>query len=233
MRSRAIEELKRELKLTSEQREVLVGLLLGDGCLESQNGGRTYRLKIEQSKAHEAYVTALYGLFERWTLSPPRVRVVNSRGHISENIAFGTVSHVDLRFYANQFYLERKKCVPLMIGELLTPRGLAFWFMDDGSIKSKESKGVILNTQGFADECVLRLIRVLQEKFGLQCWKREQKDGGQIYISGHSFEKFVEIVDPYMVPEMRYKIPPPRCNTIAQMVTEAFKGSLKTVGNRL
>ena len=233
MRSKAIEEMKRELHLSLEQREVLVGLLLGDGCLETRNKGRTYRLKIEQSKAHETYVLLLYGLFAEWTLSPPRVRVVNSRGHVSENIAFGTVSHQALSFYGHQFYLEGVKRVPDLIGQWLTPRGLASWFMDDGSIKSKESKGLILNTQGFADECVLRLIEVLQLKFGLQCWKRRQKDGDQIYISGHSFEKFVALVDPYIIPEMRYKIPPPRCNIIAQMVTEAFKGSLKTVGNRL
>ena len=46
--SRDIEEYKQHLKLTRTQREVLVGLLLGDGHLETQNGGRTYRLKIEQ-----------------------------------------------------------------------------------------------------------------------------------------------------------------------------------------
>lgn len=152
MRSKAIEELKRELKLSLEQREVLVGLLLGDGCLETRNGGHTYRLKIEQSKAHESYVLLLHSLFAEWTLSPPRVRVVNSRGHISENIAFGTVSHQGLSFYGDQFYLDGVKRVPKTIDQLLTPRGLAFWFMDDGSIKSKESKGLILNTQGFADE---------------------------------------------------------------------------------
>lgn len=210
MRSRAIEELKRKLKLSLEQREILVGLLLGDGCLETQNGGRTYRLKIEQSIAHGEYVRKLHSLFTGWVLSPPRIRQVNSRGHFSENLVFQTVSHPEFCFYANQFYLERKKRVPVLTEPMLTPRGLAFWFMDDGSIKSKESKGILLNTQGFSESCVQRLIQVLQGKFDLQCQKREQKDGFQIYISGQSFEKFVELVDPYIISEMRYKIPPPR-----------------------
>jgi hypothetical protein len=56
MRSNAIENLKKTLELNELQREVLFGLLLGDACLETQNRGRTYRLKVEQSAQHEAYV---------------------------------------------------------------------------------------------------------------------------------------------------------------------------------
>jgi hypothetical protein len=36
MRSQAIETYKKTLLLSQEQREILVGLLLGDACLESQ-----------------------------------------------------------------------------------------------------------------------------------------------------------------------------------------------------
>src|SRR5437870_12601736 len=41
VRSRAIEAYKATLQLSDVQREVLVGLVLGDGCLETQNGGRS------------------------------------------------------------------------------------------------------------------------------------------------------------------------------------------------
>lgn len=82
--------------------------------------------------------------------------------------------------------------------------------MDDGSIKSKESKGIILNTQGFYLADVERLILVLQTRFGLQAQVRKQKEGCQIYVSGHSYEKFVELIEPYVIEEMRYKIPPAR-----------------------
>ncbi len=42
-----------------------------------------------------------------------------------------------------------KKQVPKDLEFMLTAVGLAYWYMDDGGIKSKESKGVFLNTQGF------------------------------------------------------------------------------------
>src|SRR6266487_4016314 len=93
VRSKTIEEYKQQLKLTDQQQEILIGLLLGDGCLETANGGRTYRLKVEQSSSHQAYVQHLYEAFKEWVLTPPRPRQVDSRGYMSENWLFQTVSH--------------------------------------------------------------------------------------------------------------------------------------------
>lgn len=210
MYSRMIEERKQKLSLAPEQQEILFGLLLGDACLETQNKGQTYRLKIEQSRSHQAYIEHLYGLFADWVLTPPRIRQVVSVGHQSENVAFQTISHSAFRFYAHQFYADGKKRVPKLIHRWLTPQGLAYWFMDDGSIKSKQSKAVILNTQGFNRSEVETLTQVLQQLFGLQASVRNQKDGCQIYISGNSYERFAELISPYLIAEMQYKLPLPR-----------------------
>lgn len=72
VRSRDIEQYKMTLSFTSEQREVLVGLLLGDAHLEARKGGQIYRLKIEQSDAHRGYVEHLYHVFRSWVLTPPQ-----------------------------------------------------------------------------------------------------------------------------------------------------------------
>jgi LAGLIDADG DNA endonuclease family len=208
MRSRAIEDYKKSLELSSVQREVVVGILLGDACLETQNGGRTYRLKIEQCARQEAYVVHLYSLFREWVLTPPGVRTKRaSNGSVSSNIAFQTVSHSAFRFYAQQFYADGRKQVPELLHHWLTPRGLSYWFMDDGSLKSSQSKGVILNTHCFERQEVDRLARTLQDRFGLEVKPRRQPDGAQLYVSGRSFETFSAIIDPFVVPEMRYKLP--------------------------
>jgi hypothetical protein len=129
--------------------------------------------------------------------------------------AFSTVSHDSFRFYGKAFYREGRKVVPKGIGRLLTAKGLAFWYMDDGSIKSRQSKGVLFNTQGFALPEVERLCDVLSSKFGLKAIPRcQQSKTGvlcyQIYVSGHSYERLRELVLPHMIPEMLYKFPPPR-----------------------
>ena len=210
MRSKALETYKRKLKLSQSQREVLIGLMLGDGHLETQNGGRTYRLKIMQSTAHIAYVNHLYQLFSDWVRTPPQPKVVHSRGHKSENWWFNTLSHAAFRFFAQQFYTEGRKVVPQLIHRWLTPKALAYWYMDDGSIKSSQSKGVVFNTQGYSLAEVRRLSKVLEDRFGLQAKPRKQKSGHQIYISGRSYELFRGLVEPHMLSEMMYKIPPAR-----------------------
>jgi len=203
MNSRKIETMKASLKLSDTQCETLIGLLLGDAHLETQNYGRTYRLKFEYSSEQYEYAKHLYELFKDWVLTQPQLKQDISHN----NIWFQTVSHPAFRFYAQQFYTERKKCVPKIIHKLLTARSIAYWFMDDGSIKSRDSKGILFNTHCFLRSDVKRLINVLRLQFALLAKERKQKDGWQIYISGKSYERFREIVDPYILLSMRYKIP--------------------------
>lgn len=212
MRSRQIEAYKQQLALTDLQREILVGLLLGDACLETQNRGRTYRLKIEHSIAQAQYVQHLYEVFREWVLHEPQIKLTQIAGKTYQKLWFNTVSHGAFRFYAHQFYRNGTKVVPKLIHRFLTARGLAYWFMDDGSIKSQQSKGVLFNTQGFSEQDVAKLVRVLQEKFGLEAKRRRQREGQQVYISGRSYERFRALVEPYLIPQMRYKLPPERSN---------------------
>ena len=203
MHSRAIEERKSGLKLTDVQRDTLVGLLLGDAHLETQNRGRTYRVKFEYGAKQALYAEHLYGIFKEWILTPPQAKVDSTHN----NVWFQTVSHEAFRFYAHQFTDGGRKCVPKLIHHYMTARSIAYWFMDDGSVKSRESKGVLFNTQGFVKNDVERLIDALRSRFGLEAALRGQKDGIQIYVSGKSYERFREIVDEFVLPSMRYKIP--------------------------
>ncbi len=182
MRSRAIEAYKTTLRVSDVQREIVVGVLLGDAHLETQNGGLSYRLKIEQGHRHAEYVRHLYSELREWVLTPPKQKMGRTKGVITLNLAFQTVSHEELASYGSSFYRARRKVVPERIREITTARTLAYWFMDDGSID-------------------------VLEGFGLEAWERRQSDGLQIYVSGDSYERFTELVDPYVIEAMRYKVP--------------------------
>jgi hypothetical protein len=208
MYSREIESRKENLKLLGEQREVLVGVILGDGHLETQNKGRTYRLKIEQSIKHKDYVEHLYQIFRDWVNTPPKARLRTGKGGTeNEMIGFQTYSHSTFRFYAQQFYPDGKKRIPKLINKWLTPKVLAYWFMDDGSLKWRLSRSVILNTQGYRQDEVKKLVLLLKAKFGLEAGIRKQQEGFQVCIHGQSLEEFVKLVGPYLLKEMWYKIP--------------------------
>ena len=218
MRSNDIEKYKLSLKLNAEQHEVLVGILLGDAMLETQNRGMTYRVKVEHGVSQKAYTEHLYGILKDWVLTQPKIRQVTlSNGKTYGKVTFSTLSHGAFRFYAHQFYPCGKKTVPELIERWLTPRAVAYWFMDDGSVKSKESKGVIFNTQGYRKEDVGRLACILRKKFNLDAKPRRQKEGYQIYISGKSYENFKNLVSSHMLEEMKYKIPEARRTYLPKM----------------
>ncbi len=79
--------------------------------------------------------------------------------------------------------------------------------MDDGSTKSKESNGRILCTHAFSQTEVLLLCDVLKKKFFLEASLRKQKDGLEIYISGHSGARLRNLIEQYIISSMRYKLP--------------------------
>lgn len=63
------------------------------------------------------------------------------------------------------FYLSNVKIVPHNIYELLTPKGLAFWIMDDGN---KQGAGLHISIYAFNNEDVDKLMFTL-DKFNLKC----------------------------------------------------------------
>ena len=191
--------------MKEETRSILVGTLLGDGHLETQNNGRTYRLKIEHSIKQKEYTDWLYQNFKNWSKQIPKEKTKVVKGRTYTNYWFSTESIGDFRFYGQQFYDENhKKVVPRIIKKLLTPLALAVWFMDDGSSKSKQHKALILNTQCFGKSELELLIEALLEKFGVEAKLRPQKEGFQLIISQPA--RFIELIRPYLRKEFDYKL---------------------------
>jgi hypothetical protein len=79
--------------------------------------------------------------------------------------------------------MENRLCasaiVPPFIGEYLTPFGLAFWIMDDGS--RQKGQGVYISTHSFCYQDVKILANLLTELYGLKtsvmAWLRRPKTG--------------------------------------------------------
>lgn len=99
------------------------------------------------------------------------------------------------------------KILPLNIGELLTPIGLALWIQDDGY---RSGNGLVLCTECFTLAEVELLISVLRDNFGLTSNIHERKQKGKhigwrIYIRTENRDKLISLVKPYFVPSMLYK----------------------------
>ncbi|MBI3384676.1 hypothetical protein HY030_00605 [Candidatus Gottesmanbacteria bacterium] len=206
MRQRALEEYKKTLKFSVFQKKVLVGLLLGDGHIEVSPNKKSARLKVEYSVKNSDYVDFLYQAFKNLVRMIPRKRTIKSFGGIFERIGFTTLSLPDFKSFRDLFYRGKRKVVPSNINELLSDTGLAIWFMDDGSYKSKECKGKLICTHNFSREEINLLCQILKEKFGLEGNPRRQVDGIEIYIHASSFNRLKKLISPYLVSSFKYKL---------------------------
>jgi len=206
MNLKVVRSLAESIRLTDQQREIIVGLLLGDGHLETQNSGRTFRLKVEHSIRQKDYVDWLYQQLSNMVLTKPQLKLQTVAGKVHEKYWFSTFSAGTLRFYGQQFYTDHQKIVPKMIVKLVSPLSLAVWFMDDGSLKSRFHRARIINTHCFDELSLQRLQDMLQQKFHVHTTLRKQREGTQLYIPPSDIETFVEIIRPYIHPSMEYKI---------------------------
>lgn len=203
MNTKAIRELKKNLNLTKRQREILAGTLLGDGHLETQDQGKTYRLKIEHCNAQKEYLSWPYQEFISWIPSRPYTKVKKNNVYVGVR----TYSHESLNVFGKLFYSQGKKLIPKVIERLLTPLSLAIWFMDDGSLKSTRHRTYVIHTLGYAREDLENVQKSLLNKFGLHTSLHIQKGKyWRLYIQSQSADKFKTLIEPYILPSMKYKL---------------------------
>ncbi len=104
-----------------------------------------------------------------------------------------------------RFYVNRRKVVPEDLE--LTSLSMAVWFMDDGSRKSSQCRGLYLNTQSFTASEVALLQAVIRRDVGVETSVRQQRDGLQIYIPSSSTTGMRSFISREVLPSMRYKLP--------------------------
>lgn len=83
--------------------------------------------------------------------------------------------------------------------------------MDDGGKldynKNTKNKSVVLNTHSFTNLEVDSMSEQLSIKFNLLCEVRSNKDKKIIVIKDLSYQAFYNLINPYLIQEMRYKLP--------------------------
>ena len=194
----------RQRCLNPKQREVVVGMMLGDGCVRRITKGNS-RFQIIHSTAQREWFNlecrALMGMgykvYERV-----------ARKQSSPSCLAETLSGFEWTKFRNEWYPKGKKVVPDNIE--LTPLTLATWYMDDGSLT--DSNGAIFCTEGFDREAIWRLFWKLVD-LGFKPRIYPAKGSLRIGLgNGNSDEyqsamKLFSMIGAYVPPSMRYKLP--------------------------
>jgi len=139
---------------------ITIGLILGDLCVSRRYNNSIAVLKFGQGISYVEYLLHLYELFDLYVGSLPKVYKINKNNKVYYQVNFQTLSFIFFDELRNLFYNEKGvKIIPLNIGDLLTPIGLGYWYMDDGN---KLNSTFELHTENYTLKEVKLLINVLK-----------------------------------------------------------------------
>lgn len=206
-------DILRASPLNSIQKQFLVGTLLGDGCLFKHSKNGNYNLSFSHCQAQEQYFHWKIAIMDPF-INTFR-KNVDKRGN-SVMFQAATISHPDFNMFGDMFYSEnRKKYIPDNLDIYFTPMALATWIQDDGSLNAGVNMRIC--SMGFTEGDNYKLRDYLKRCFDLNSkvmgFKYKTKQYHQITLNKENTQKMSNIIRPYVVDCMKYKIMPESSTT--------------------
>lgn len=201
-------------KKTKESRNLLIGMLLGDGTISNNNV-----FKMTHCEAQKDYL--------EWKIKQLNDCAIRNNGIKSYIKTVGYASGVPV-FYTQLniipfikvlrrvVYKNGKKTFTRKLLNRLDARGVAIWFMDDGHINIRKNKGrpcgfyIRISTCEPKEEVQL-IIDYFKEQWGINFYmfhEGQKEDSYSLCCGTKEGLKFIDIVKPYVsqVPSMIHKI---------------------------
>lgn len=199
---------RQDIVLSPFLKECLVGHLLGDGFITKSPGRNTNaRFGFSQSGKKIEYFTKVFSNFKVLCTPDtiPHVKLFTTGDTNLSSLNFWTIRLPCLNAYYELFYGNGKRIVPINIIDILSPIGLSYWIIDDGS---KQNKGIHLNVYSFDEQSIERLLDTLRTKYSLVCTVHYHKAhaGVRIYIYEESIPFLRAMISRHIVPSIYYKV---------------------------
>ena len=193
-------------KLPEELKQIILGTLLGDSSIyKSSETTRGFSIihSISQNGYFDYKKMLLGKLFRECKGS--RGGFIgskdNRRGSSIVNNAISTL-------IINNCEKNNKKYIKENWANELSPIGIAFWYMDDGSsnFNNEQRARARFATNAFSYEEVELLQKMFKNKYNIDS-KIFNYKGNTLCLSADSSEKLFSIIFPYICDSMKYKLP--------------------------
>ena len=201
--------------LSSQQVQVVLGALMGDGCLSKpvRRDDESARFRMGHGAKQADYLDWKVSLLGNIQNS----RTANAKGAVFAD--FTPLAEL-AELHEAVYFGDGKKHLSWEYLKSLTPLALAVWYMDDGCFTLR-SKGVQARTAGGTGRieiCVEamspgsrdRLVQYLRDthKLDVKLMSRGARQISVLQFTTAASEQFQHIVAPYIHPSMDYKLLP-------------------------
>jgi hypothetical protein len=191
-----------------KQKTILIGMILGDGFLQ-KTGENNARIRLEHSDKQEEYLSWKANQFPEFFQGKPQ-RLVRFNPVYQKQYSYArwqSNASPEIGRFRKLFYRDGKKIIPKELTEYFNNAlSLAIWFMDDGYFYPRDKMSYIYIPKYTEDE-VLILLKTLKINFNLKAVFKKKKRGESVLIFNTTQTKrLVELIKPFIIPSMLYKI---------------------------
>ena len=215
------------MKLSKEDlTSFIIGMLLGDGSTALGKNAVNYNLKCKHNPKQYDYLIWKYDILKEnlgknYWVSKTKSHFAGKALHpgnagkeyVMYSVSLGT--HTLVTHIRKIMYINNKKFVSPRLLKLLTPIGLAIWYMDDGCLSYRKNKDgticsreITLNIQGFDNISQENIVKYFKDTFDIDGRLHKDRDNRRLWMNTTNSKKFLSIVKDYvlLVDCMKYKI---------------------------
>ena len=202
-------------KITKESRNLLIGMLLGDGTISNNNV-----FKIAHSESQKEYLEwKVKQLKEAGIRNNGIKSYIKTKGYTTGVPVYYTQLNIIpfIKVLRKVFYKEKKILGNRKLLNRLDAKGIAIWYMDDGHINIRKTKDgrpmgfyIKISTCEPKQE-VQTIIDFFKEQWDINFYmfhEGKKEDSYSLCCGTKEGLKFIDIVKPYVsqVPSMIHKI---------------------------
>lgn len=202
----------KRITLSKDCIDFIVGTMFGDGHLAKP--AKNARLQITHGHSQLEYIVHKAEILKQ--INPEGVKSTKiydkrvNKYYPSYKIC--TFTNEQLTELYKMFYPQGKKLITKKALDLLTPKAIAYWYMDDGGLGiSDQGVGkapivsLYLNTYLSDIEHDI-IINYFKNNYGIEFKKNKNKGKYRLRIGKKQAKKFVKIIQPYILPMFQYKL---------------------------
>lgn len=200
------------------KRSLLLGMLLGDGCLKTKthtqkNGNKSiyYEYVIAHSAKQKEYLEYKRDIFH--SIMGGKFPKLNYEQR-TNSFRFSRCHKIFRLFHRTLYSNNNKKYFTEKVFRYLTPHSLAIWYMDDGGLSKSIYNEKVTSCEMrlytyFSEEEADRAIKYFKEKWDIKVKKRHYMNRGQWNLIFNTTEskKFENLIKDFIIPSMEYKLP--------------------------
>lgn len=193
--------------MNRQDRGIVVGMSLGDGYLTKYRKRRSSQIYMGHSLKQSQYLQYKVDLLNKIFGGKATVRY-------NEKFCYANKSNAYFKVLRGMLYKNGTKYFSEQILNMLTPEGIAIWFMDDGShrVNLKQDGSVGSYQLTLSTYCSLEEAKNIHKyffdnygiDFKIKYCKKTQKY--TLLTNTKMSQRLALLIEPYIVPTMSYKI---------------------------